>query len=49
MLKKTAFLHCLPRGDEVEEDVFLEKFSCLATSVEQSSCSKVFYCIVLEN
>ena len=30
--KNCTFLHCLPRGNEVSDDVFRKKFSCVATS-----------------
>jgi len=42
--KNCIFLHCLPRGSEVSDEVFLGKKSHVWQQFK-----KVFYCIVLEN
>ena len=48
--KSCIFLHCLPRGDEVSDDVFLGKNLTYGNkhSIE-FTYKKVFYYIVLEN
>ena len=42
----SLFLHCLPRGNEVSDDVFFGKQSkSLATGFKQSPCSKKYFAI----
>ena len=46
--KDAIFLHCLPRGSEVSDDVFLGKQSKVWQQLStEFMFKKVFYCIVL--
>ena len=48
--KDAIFLHCLPRGNEVSNDVFLGKQSKFGNKLLiEFMFKKAFYCIVLIN
>ena len=40
---KSIFLHCLPRGNEVSEKVFLGKNLMYGNKLKSSSCSKKYF------